>query len=191
MFCENCGIQLAEATRFCPSCGTKIEAPPVDTAAVQSPAPPPPPPGYGASVQTPPPPPPACKPAVQAASPPPQSYVPQPGRIQAQPEASLSVGNTENAFADVHSYLEHYPAVRVLWLFGQSQQEEFCESILNFKCHHADILAHRRGAHHGGPGKYRGRLLLKAVMRRGLHRKSVFQGRFYEWANFAKAAAHR
>ena len=39
--------------------------------------------------------------------------------------------------------------------------------------------------------RYRGRLLLKAVMRRGLHRKSVFQGRFYEWANFAKAAAHR
>lgn len=121
MFCENCGIQLAEATRFCPSCGTKIEAPPVDTAAVQSPAPPPPPPGYEASVQTPPPPPPACKPAVQAASPPPQSYVPQPAYgIQAQPGSEpLRVGQYIGMFL-----LMCIPILNIIllfvWSFGSS-----------------------------------------------------------------------
>ena len=130
MFCEKCGNQIASGTKFCQSCGAKVEGQPGAVTGPQSLSPPPPPPAgpplqaappppvYGRPVQTPPPP----GPAVQANSySPPQPYMAAPA-YGAQPQsinAPLSVGQYIGTF-----FLLAIPLVNLilllLWSFGSS-----------------------------------------------------------------------
>lgn len=145
MFCENCGSSLPENSKFCATCGVKVDAPPAPQRGpvfTPPPPPPPPPPAYeqaggtvspppsdpGPAVQTEPPPaavPAPAAPPVQAQQhpSPPRSYGPQPQSAplpRAQPTgAPLSVGQYIGMFL-----LLAVPLLNIIllfvWSFGSS-----------------------------------------------------------------------
>lgn len=114
MFCENCGANLPKNSRFCASCGAKIEVQPAGRAAEQTVNPIPlPPPAFAPAAQTSPPPP-TYTAATQTL--PPQSHGPQPASVtgvQAQPGSEpLSVGQYIKMFL-----LMGIPILNIILLF--------------------------------------------------------------------------